>query len=482
MVAGNLRQQIGTVFCCVIFIASEHAHCFSQNSKSTAPAKSASPRLNDNQRLLSQFDSQLESGSDLIGKEGASIESALLLRGISQLAPPNSDVRNMISEASTVKRLGTAADSYLNEDYLNALSSLIRAGASFAGGRPGWAAFGEDVVEKIIKLQLMSRDQVQLAEAEWKLQEASKYAHFKDPQTQADLKRMYDAMYADAAEWDRAFKAGLAQNGNTPETVAKALAVESDRKLAAKASRGLTIVDPDDGVQALKAQPCINPDFITALEKQNQALAMGNMALAGAANKYPDHTYIPIFRANCKPAASRKGLINGEGESIGADSGGEDDSIGADNGKIKIQRRKETFSGGRFVRVIFRFPSPQAERAYSGPGVDLVLYCEPLDKICGWIHGAVPLDTSTIPGNNFDVSTLPSGTTGLKLGICLGARGLVMQVGDALPGVISSKQQGNVCITSVAKGEYRKPDLTYELPIPKRPYSIYVEVSADVLR
>jgi hypothetical protein len=75
--------------------------------------------------------------------------------------------------------------------------------------------------------------------------------------------------------------------------------------VAAKVASGLRIVDPQEGIDSLRSQPCINPDFIAALEKTQQLLSQGNPVGAMTADKYPDGRYIPAFvNGNCSRQAA----------------------------------------------------------------------------------------------------------------------------------------------------------------------------------
>jgi len=168
------------------------------------------------------------------------------------------------------------------------------------------------------------------------------------------------------------------------------------------------------------------------------------------------------------------------------ETGGEDSSIASSAGKIKIQRKRDTYWGGARVYVFFRFPSEQAADEYfkQTGGIGLLMFCEPLEQPCEAMSGNVtPTSESKTLMYNFNVSQLPAGTTGLKLGVCLGSSVNVGPGGEAFPGVVASREQGNFCGLGPAWGRPAyKPYLSYGLPIPKRPYSTYVEIDSSALR
>src|SRR5262245_7832838 len=119
-------------------------------TKRTAPAKRGNPHLDDIRRSLSQLDSELVSGNDSINEEINSLKAAMLLKKISKLPPEGSDIETITKVATTIRTLGKMRESYLNEEYLKALSTLIKLGISQYGGPP--AKLGvtiEDILERI---------------------------------------------------------------------------------------------------------------------------------------------------------------------------------------------------------------------------------------------------------------------------------------------------------------------------------------------
>jgi hypothetical protein len=246
---------------------------------------------------------------------------------------------------------------------------------------------------------------------------------------------------------------------------------------ASQIAQGISIVDADFAAQDLAGIPGINPDFIESLKRCNQTVANAwtrqGYLDAMNCNKYPDGSYINIMgpsRAPKSSTAQSKPSLPPSADSASATASSLTPSAGPASasgtastaGNARIRTQKDTTWGGGRIYVKVR------QKAENGLSPGVIVYCDPMLRPCVWSRGCDNCD--------FDLSQLPPGTTGLTLAVCLKGMGSVQdwKLGDAFPETREAKAEGKFCVP--AFDEHSKPDLTYQIPIPKAPNSIYVDI------
>lgn len=325
---------------------------------------------------------------------------------------------------------------------------------------------GVEVAADVYEAQSLLRQQAQLLGMRLQLEKQYYRLKGKSGLDLTQIDKIQAALDEDAKLHEKFLESLKKYSLNQQDVKSKAL-----KNASARPGRGYQvasgmIVDPQSDVDSLAKIPGINPDFIASLRKQFELLQRGDLEsveLAGAINKYdyntPNWSYINVFGPGRGTAAHPTLSVGSDNAPVGVSA--------ARN--AKIQTKQDTDWGGGRINV--KFHRPPSERNKPSPSV--LLYCDPVTHPCAWTNGC---------GEScyFDVSELPVGTTGLTLGVCLDGTVQDWRSGDAFAETRAAKAEGRWCIMPHYSA-YRKPDLTYQLPIPKRPKSVYVEIDTSVL-
>jgi hypothetical protein len=168
-----------------------------------------------------------------------------------------------------------------------------------------------DAVSDFWELYLVLRERAQMIETRDKLFQQLIRLEGKDPQRLAEWGEILTNLHGNPGADNQAFQEWLANHRIDQGQVAQRIlkkAAASNSSAAARVGAGAAIVDPDQGIEALKGQPCINPDFIAALEREQRLLSKGDVLGASLADKYPGGGYIPAFTK--KPCQSKGATDN----------------------------------------------------------------------------------------------------------------------------------------------------------------------------
>jgi hypothetical protein len=155
--------------------------------------------------------------------------------------------------------------------------------------------------------------------------------------TRAEWETIFRNLYGDPSTNQRAFREWLVrQNLDNQEIAAKAIqdAASISPTAASQIVRGITIIDPNQALWDVEKIPGINPDFIAALERCNNATAAfvssghtADYVAAMTCNKYADGSYIPAFGVSSSTSMNNRTGQVGAGTSSGARSTSNQDSI-----------------------------------------------------------------------------------------------------------------------------------------------------------
>jgi hypothetical protein len=175
-----------------------------------------------------------------------------------------------------------------------------------------------DAISDFWELYLVLRERAQMIETRDKLFQQLIRLEGKDPERLAEWGKILRNLHGDPGADHQAFQEWLANHrideGQVTQQILKKAAAPNS-SVAARAAAGAIIADPDRGIEALRNQPCINPDFIAALERQQQLLSRMKAGENTGwelmdVNKTPEGSYIAAYRVPCdqktSPAAETK--------------------------------------------------------------------------------------------------------------------------------------------------------------------------------
>jgi hypothetical protein len=220
----------------------------------------------------------------------------------------------------------------------------------------GFSLAVEDVLYKSVETATILTQQAHLVDVRQKLEQQLFRLEGKDPQSIAEWDRVFQNLFGDPGAYHQAFLQATAKlQADKQELANKALRDAASRSDASafQVAQGLTIIDPDTHLWDLDNWPGINPDFIDALNRCNQAVrqmngglqdlsalppcppdkvcplneAAGQRIKAGVylghvCNHYGDGSYIPAFGPskgggpNAIPANSAGGTLTTDGATI----------------------------------------------------------------------------------------------------------------------------------------------------------------------
>lgn len=260
------------------------------------------PSLQANRQLLHDLDNYIEHNQKALDAGAQSLQTDLALKFGEESSPVTQlkDAFKVLGASYGGYKTGKA---YESTEYLDALHELVVLVAGLFGGPIAWSAEGEDLLQQLAETWLLSRYQSDVLQERWNLAHAIQYAQFKDPKNQAEFKRIQDSLNSNLPAERDALRKAVAQTGKTQEDFVHDLfkyTGSSDPFKTIATARGITIVDPDHGIDDLASIPQINPDFITALRRCAQVDARafsyrGWYQDAMTCDKSADGSYISAF-------------------------------------------------------------------------------------------------------------------------------------------------------------------------------------------
>jgi len=266
-------------------------------SAQPAQRKSLRPGITQTQRELNRLDDAIQAGinDDLI----------LLVKSAGDLVPGGAlaqllhfDQHIGLSKAISSKDYAQAVANAL-EEIIGLFGENIRNNLpDYLGNAISKGVPVIDAASDAWELYLVLRERAQMIETRDKLFQQLLRLQSKDPQTIAEWGNLLRNLHGDPEAEHHVFLKWLKnQKIDEGQVIQRVLknAQSSNSAITRHAATGLAIVDPQQGIETATGSLCLNPDFVSALRKQQQLLSQGKVNTAMMADKYSNGKYIPVF-------------------------------------------------------------------------------------------------------------------------------------------------------------------------------------------